>query len=129
MVELTNKVQRKMNNELLDAAVAKSREQCPGGDSCTCCRPGCDCGCRNDCPRFRYEIRKSMAGRPTAPGWYLVRPLGQDWRLCQVGACSDGTLSGHLFGVTPTPGVTSTFFDGAEWCGPFTKDHILNLNL
>lgn len=43
-------------------------EQCPGSGpqrcvgfgvvihdpyaDCMCCRPGCDCGCRNDCPRF-----------------------------------------------------------------------------
>ena len=22
---------------------------CPGGDGCTCCSPGCDCGCRDNC--------------------------------------------------------------------------------
>ena len=26
---------------------------CPGGDGCTCCRPGCECGCRDDCPVWR----------------------------------------------------------------------------
>lgn len=24
--------------------------ECPGGDDCTCCAPGCDCGCIKDCP-------------------------------------------------------------------------------
>ena len=23
--------------------------QCPGGDGCTCCHAGCDCGCVDDC--------------------------------------------------------------------------------
>ena len=31
---------------------------CPGGPDCTCCRPGCDCGCRDDCPVFRAMVRR-----------------------------------------------------------------------
>lgn len=40
----------------LDRAVLKSTQPCPGGLGCACCGTGCDCGCRNDCPRFRGLI-------------------------------------------------------------------------
>jgi hypothetical protein len=37
---------------MLRKAVEHSSEQCPGGDGCQCCGNGCDCGCRDSCPRF-----------------------------------------------------------------------------
>lgn len=40
----------------LDDAVTRSPFGCPGGYGCTCCRAGCDCGCRDDCPVFRRLI-------------------------------------------------------------------------
>ena len=44
-------------------------DQCPGGDGCTCCRPGCDCGCRDDCPVWRrLEARKSAETRVDSRG-------------------------------------------------------------
>ena len=36
---------------------------CPGGRQCTCCGPGCDCGCRDACPVFRGLVRKRVATR------------------------------------------------------------------
>lgn len=58
-----------MNDEFkkqVDSEVAKSRDWCPGGDGCMCCGVGhCDCGCRDDCPKFRgiiaRRIRQQMA--------------------------------------------------------------------
>lgn len=47
---------------LLRDAVARSVEQCPGGNGCDCCRSGCDCGCRDSCPRFLTMIRESIGG-------------------------------------------------------------------
>ncbi len=38
------------------AAVTESRDRCPGGDRCTCCSSNCDCGCRDECPRFLSKI-------------------------------------------------------------------------
>lgn len=38
--------------------------QCPGGNSCSCCRPGCDCGCRDDC--IVWQRWKRVAGRVRA---------------------------------------------------------------
>jgi len=37
--------------------VESDPRQCPGGDNCTCCGTGCDCGCRNDCPKFRWYVK------------------------------------------------------------------------
>ena len=33
--------------------VEKSNASCRGGIGCRCCYAGCDCGCRNHCPKFR----------------------------------------------------------------------------
>ena len=41
---------------VLDAEVERSTGNCPGGRGCECCAPDCDCGCRNECPRFRYVV-------------------------------------------------------------------------
>jgi hypothetical protein len=35
------------------SAEKQSKNACPGGRSCTCCHPGCDCGCRDECPVLR----------------------------------------------------------------------------
>lgn len=60
----------------LDERVRRDTRQCPGSSSplyftpragdvyvsvikCTCCRDGCDCGCRDACPRFRYLVAVS----------------------------------------------------------------------
>lgn len=42
----------------LDRAVASSTMQCPGGHGCQCCGGRCDCGCRNECPKFRATIEQ-----------------------------------------------------------------------
>lgn len=31
---------------------------CPGGQWCTCCWEGCDCGCIDDCPVYRAAQKK-----------------------------------------------------------------------
>ncbi len=49
-----------MNQTELQAAIERSNQQCPGGRGCTCCGSGCDCGCRNDCPRFHGVIRRQL---------------------------------------------------------------------
>jgi hypothetical protein len=41
--------------------IEKDPRPCPGGLGCECCRPDCDCGCRDDCPRFRYMLRMEKA--------------------------------------------------------------------
>jgi hypothetical protein len=46
----------------LNETVARSPLQCPGGPGCECCRPGCDCGCRDACPVFRRLIRRGVDG-------------------------------------------------------------------
>lgn len=43
---------RRIWMERLKKEIAESPEQCPGGSGCQCCRPGCDCGCRNECSLF-----------------------------------------------------------------------------
>jgi hypothetical protein len=40
--------------------------QCPGGSGCFCCGDGCDCGCRNDCPKWRAANEKA---RKATPDW------------------------------------------------------------
>jgi hypothetical protein len=44
----------------LDEAVAESPDSCKGGANCTCCRPGCTCGCRAACPVFRRRVRSTL---------------------------------------------------------------------
>ena len=58
--------QYRMNPDIL-TEVQNSREQCNGGSECRCCSAGCDCGCRDECPQFIGQIRKSMSvlGQPT----------------------------------------------------------------
>lgn len=48
--------------------VRESLKHCPGGDGCTCCRPGCDCGCRDACPVFRRMIRRQHISQALAAG-------------------------------------------------------------
>jgi hypothetical protein len=43
----------------LRTKVEASGEQCPGGKGCECCHAGCDCGCRNDCPKFQALVANS----------------------------------------------------------------------
>jgi len=50
----------KIQKDELDLAILKSREQCPGGMDCCCCNSGCDCGCRNDCQKFRSVIYRQL---------------------------------------------------------------------
>lgn len=50
-----------MNN--IADAIQRSTARCPGYrgiEDCTCCRPGCDCGCRDDCPAFRAAIQREQ---------------------------------------------------------------------
>lgn len=28
---------------------------CDGGYGCTCCQSACDCGCRDDCPKWKRK--------------------------------------------------------------------------
>ncbi len=32
--------------------------QCAGGQNCTCCCSGCDCGCRDSCPQWITQAEK-----------------------------------------------------------------------
>lgn len=59
----------------LNRAIAESPDQCPGGDGCMCCNAGCDCGCRNQCPRFAAWVLDQLppAGR-VAPRHHTGRP-------------------------------------------------------
>ena len=41
------------------ADATKSRpDQCPGGRNCTCCGPGCDCGCVDTCRVYLATKRR-----------------------------------------------------------------------
>lgn len=64
----------------LDKEVERSASKCPGGESCKCCGPGCDCGCRNECPKFRGLIA-SKIGR-FSDGKFVVTDLSKS---CSVG--------------------------------------------
>jgi len=41
----------------MDSLTWFKRGICPGGFSCKCCGAGCDCGCRDDCPRWQAVVR------------------------------------------------------------------------
>jgi hypothetical protein len=53
--------------EMLQDAIRRSHERCPGGAGCQCCNVsgGCDCGCRNDCPKFRAMIVGQLKNIPS----------------------------------------------------------------
>lgn len=44
----------------LEKKIRESHRQCPGGRMCGCCCSGCDCGCRDECPKFASVIRQEM---------------------------------------------------------------------
>lgn len=50
---------------------------CPGGGSCTCCRSGCDCGCRDDCPEWQRVLRQRNRRRNALLAEYYDRQLWQ----------------------------------------------------
>ena len=49
--------------DTFDEDVRRELGPCPGGRWCTCCRPGCDCGCRDDCLAFRAAVRRRLKFR------------------------------------------------------------------
>lgn len=55
-------------------------KHCPGGLHCTCCRSGCDCGCRDSCQCFHRVLRRVC---PIQPGDEMV--LGEEWWKDQSG--------------------------------------------
>lgn len=42
--------------------------QCTGGEFCTCCAPGCDCGCSLECAVYRRQLqtRQSLTSEQVA---------------------------------------------------------------
>lgn len=49
----------------LRQAVVDSGEPCPGGHHCTCCSSGCNCGCRDSCPKFLLMVSDRLKGGAT----------------------------------------------------------------
>ena len=51
---------------------------CPGGIDCTCCHAGCDCGCRDECPKWLNQRRLDwvICGGESGPG---ARSMQEDW--------------------------------------------------
>lgn len=58
---------------------AMSRDRCEGGSDCRCCGAGCDCGCRNECPKFIWRFTAAAIDVIDNPP--RQRPhLGKDFR-------------------------------------------------
>ena len=58
----------RLSRQALRQMVEDSTAHCPGGEDCACCHPGCNCGCRNVCPRFRYEVYEAYKAAGAAKG-------------------------------------------------------------
>lgn len=63
MAEVREKSAKRRAERTLDNEVERSASKCPGGESCKCCGAGCNCGCRNECPRFRGLIASKIRER------------------------------------------------------------------
>ena len=50
---LAGQQQKIVQQQSFDDFAAKSNANCHGGGGCKCCCAGCDCGCRDRCPKFR----------------------------------------------------------------------------
>lgn len=52
-----------ISEQQLQEAIRKDPRRCPGGWGCKCCHSHCDCGCRDECPKFRSLIRRELEGK------------------------------------------------------------------
>ncbi len=78
-----------VSREQVDAAVARSPHSCNGDRGCTCCAPGCDCGCRDDCPRFRQDISLGIAAAQSQDVLFACCHGEQRCHECPDTKCGD----------------------------------------